>query len=110
MRRLLAIRDARLFLAGWSLSVFGDWAMFIVLGVWMKDLTGSNSAAGLVFFVLALPSIPSPPAGVLVDRLKRRPPLIVTYSVEAAAVLPLLLVPGRRDGWLIYAVTAFYAA
>ena len=44
-------------MAGWTLSVFGDWAMFIVLGVWAKDLTGSNSAAGLVFFALALPSL-----------------------------------------------------
>ena len=50
MRRLLRIRDARVFLFGWSVSVFGDWAIFIALGVWMKDLTDSNSAAGLVFF------------------------------------------------------------
>lgn len=110
MRRLLGIRDARLFLAGWSLSVFGDWAMFIVLGVWTKDLTGSNSAAGLVFFVLALPSILSPLAGVLVDRLKRRPLLLATYSIEAVVVLLLLLVHDRGDVWLIYAVTAFYGA
>jgi MFS family permease len=110
MRRLLAIRDARLFLAGWSLSVFGDWAMFIVLGVWMKDLTGSNSAAGLVFFVLALPSILSPLSGVLVDRLNRRPLLIATYALEALVVLLLLLVHDRGDVWMIYAVAGFYGA
>src|SRR5919199_1531131 len=57
MRRVLRIRDARIFLFGWTLSQFGDWAMFIVLGVWMKDLTGSNSAAGLIFFALAAPSL-----------------------------------------------------
>ena len=29
MRRILAIRDVRVFFAGWTVSVFGDWAMFI---------------------------------------------------------------------------------
>ena len=57
MRDLLRVRDARIFLFGWSVSVFGDWAIFIALGVWMKDLTGSNSAAGLVFFALGAPSL-----------------------------------------------------
>jgi MFS family permease len=108
MRRLLRIREARIFLFGWSLSVFGDWALFIAIGVWMKDLTGSNSAAGLVFFALALPSLFSPLAGVLVDRLSRRRVLIATYSIEAVAVLSLLLVQDRSDAWLIYAVAAFY--
>ena len=70
MRRLLAIRDARIFLFGWSLSSFGDSAMFLVLGIWAKDLTGSNAAAGLVFFVLTLPSFLAPIAGLWVDRLK----------------------------------------
>ncbi len=110
MRRLLLIRDARIFLAGWTLSVFGDWAMFIVLAVWTKDLTHSNSAAGLVFFVLTLPSFLSPLAGLVVDRFPRRPMLIATYSTEALVVLLLLLVRDRGDVWLIYAVTAFYGA
>src|SRR5213080_4294275 len=110
MRRVLGIRDARLFLAGWSLSVFGDWAMFIVLGVWTKDLTKSNSAAGLVFFALALPSLLSPLAGLVVDRLPRRPLLIWTYAAEAVVVLSLLFVHDRGDVWIIYAVTVFYGA
>ncbi len=63
MRQLFRIRNARVFVAGWTASVFGDWAMFIVLGVWTKDLTRSNSAAGLVFFALALPSLFSPLEG-----------------------------------------------
>ena len=83
MRQLLRIRNARVFLFGWSVSVFGDWAIFIALGVWMKDLTDSNSAAGLVFFALALPSFLSPLAGLLVDRLSRRKVMIATYSVES---------------------------
>ena len=110
MRQLFRIRNVRVFVAGWTASVFGDWAMFIVLGVWTKDLTWSNSAAGLVFFALALPSLFSPLAGLVVDRLPRRPLLIWTYAVEAVVVLSLLFVHDRGDMWLIYAVTVFYGA
>jgi MFS family permease len=110
MRQLFGIRNVRVFVAGWTASIFGDWAMFIVLGVWTKDLTGSNSAAGLVFFALALPSLFSPLAGLVVDRLPRRPLLIWTYAVEAVAVLSLLFVHDRGDVWIIYAVTVFYGA
>ena len=110
MRQLFRIRNVRVFVAGWTASVFGDWAMFIVLGVWTKDLTGSNSAAGLVFFALALPSLFSPLAGLVGDRLPRRPLLIWTYAVEAVVVLSLLFVHDRGDVWIIYAVTVFYGA
>lgn len=108
MKDVLARRDARTFLAGWSLSVFGDWAMFIVLGVWAKDLTGSNAAAGLVFFALSVPSLFSPLAGLVVDRVSRRRVMIVTYAAEAVGVLALLFVHDRSDLWLLYAVTVFY--
>jgi MFS family permease len=110
MRRVLGNRDARIFLAGWTLSVFGDWAMFIVLGVWAKDLTGSNAAAGLVFFALALPSMFSPLAGLVVDRVSRRRVMLVTYAAEAVAILALLFVHDRSDMWILYAVTVFYGA
>jgi MFS family permease len=110
MRRIFGVRDVRVFFVGWAVSVFGDWAMFIVLGVWAKALTGSNAAAGLVFFALSLPSLFSPLAGLVVDRVRRRPLLAATYCVEALVVLALLFVDGRRDVWIIYAVTAFYGA
>jgi MFS family permease len=107
MRKLLRIRDVRIFLFGWTLSQFGDWAMIIVLAVWAKDLTDSNAAAGLTFFALAAPSIFSPFAGVIVDRVRRRPLLITVYSIEAVVVLSLLLVDDRSDIWLIYAMAVF---
>ena len=108
MRAVLRHRDARVFLAGWTLSSFGDWAMFIVLGVWAKDLTGSNAAAGLVFFALSLPSLFAPLAGMVVDRVSRRRVMIVTYALEAVVVLALLFVHDESDMWLLYAVTVFY--
>ena len=108
MRRLLRIRDARVFLLGWGLSMFGDSAMFLVLGIWAKALTDSNSAAGLVFFVLVLPSLFSPLAGLVVDSIRKRPLLIGTNCFMAVAILLLLFVDGRDDLWLIYAVSALY--
>jgi MFS family permease len=107
MRKLLRIRDVRIFLFGWTLSQFGDWALIIVLAVWAKDLTDSNAAAGLTFFALAAPSIFSPLAGIVVDRVRRRPLLITVYSIEAVVVLCLLLVDDRSDIWLIYAMAVF---
>ena len=55
MRRVLARRDMRRFLAGHTLSLFGDTAMWLALGVWAKGLTGSSAAAGMVLFFLAAP-------------------------------------------------------
>ena len=107
MRQLLAIRDARIFLFGWTVSQFGDWALIIVLAVWAKSLTDSNASAGLVFFALAAPSIFSPLAGLVVDRVRRRPLLVVVYSIEAVVVLSLLLVHDRDDVWLLYAMAVF---
>ena len=69
IRTLLGRRDVRLLLAGQTLSMFGDWAMIIVLGIWAKVLTGSNAQAGLVFFVFALASLAAPLGGLLVDRV-----------------------------------------
>jgi MFS family permease len=110
MRTLLSYRDARLLLAGQTLSAFGDWAMLIVLAVWMKSLTGSSALAGLTFFVFAAGSLLAPLGGLLADRMRRRPLMIVSDCVLAAFVLVLLLVHDRSDAWLIYAVAFVYGA
>ena len=110
MRTLLSYRDARLLLAGQSLSAFGDWAMLIVLAVWMKALTGSSALAGLTFFTFAAGSLLAPLGGLLADRVRRRPLMIVSDCVLGAFVLVLLLVHDRGDAWLIYAVAFAYGA
>jgi MFS family permease len=108
MRRLLAYRDARLLVAGQTLSSFGDWAMFIVMAVWMKTLTGSSARAGLVFFILGLGALAAPLGGLLADRLRRRPLMIACDSVLGASVLVLLFVHDKGDAWLIYLVALLY--
>jgi MFS family permease len=99
-----------LLLAGETLSMFGTWMLLIVLAIWVKQLTGSNAAAGMVFFVLALPAVGAPFAGLVVDRFRRRRVLIATDVVAGLSVLALLFVNGRSDLWLLYAVTAVYGA
>jgi MFS family permease len=110
MRSLFAYRDARLLLAGQTLSAFGDWAMLIVLAVWMKSLTGSSALAGLTFFVFAAGALAAPLGGLLADRVRRRPLMIASDCVLGAFVLVLLLVHHRGEAWLIYAVAFVYGA
>lgn len=110
MRALLANRDARLLLIGQSLSLFGDRSMYLVLGIWVKTLTGSNAQAGLVFFVLAAPGLLAPAFGLAVDRMRKRPLMIATDIVIGLVLLTLLFVHGRGDVWIIYAVTLVYGA
>src|SRR5688572_2085919 len=73
MSRLLATRQMRLFLLGDTSSNFGDFALFLAMAIWVKLLSGSTSAAALVMFAFAAGSILLPFAGVLVDRVARRP-------------------------------------
>ena len=110
MGRLLAHRDFRLLLAAEVTSAFGDWAMFIVMGIWMKTLTGSSWKAGMVFFALALGSLAGPLGGLLADRFKRRPMMIGSDLVLAAVVLLLLFVTDPSDAWIIYLVAFVYGA
>jgi MFS family permease len=84
--------------------------MIIVLAVWMKSLTGSSALAGLTFFVFAAGSLAAPLGGLLADRVRRRPLMIVSDCVLGAFVLLLLLVHHRSDAWLIYAVGFAYGA
>lgn len=108
MRAVLANRDARLLLAGHSLSAFGDWALLIVLAVWVKTLTGSSAAAGMTFFAFGAGALFGPVGGVIADRVRRRPLMIACDSFLGAGVLLLLLVRDRGDVWLIYLVAVLY--
>jgi MFS family permease len=110
MRRLITHRDARIYIAGQSFSIIGDSALWLAMGIWVKILTGSNSAAGLTFFAFVCGCMTAPLSGVVVDRLRRRPLLIAANLSGAALVCVLLLVHGRGQVWLIYAVMFGYGA
>lgn len=108
MRGVLGHRDARLLLVGQTLSTFGDRALFLANGIWVKELTGSNAAAGLVFFVMLLPYLGAPLGGLVVDRLRRRPLMIGVDVAIGLGVLLLLFVRGPHQVWLIYLVGFLY--
>ncbi|MBB4920505.1 MFS transporter [Streptosporangium saharense] len=98
----------RRLLVGQSLSTFGDSALYLSLGIWAKDLTGENAAAGMVFLCLSLPVVLTPFAGHIVDRLRRKPLLIAVNLVAGLGVLALLRVRSEADLWIIYAVALGY--
>jgi MFS family permease len=108
MRKLLSSRDARVYLIGQSFSLFGDTSMFLALGIWTKELTHSNAAAGLTFFFGVLASLFAPLAGMLVDRVRRRPTLIVVNFISAVGVLLLLTVHSSKGVWIIYLTMFLY--
>jgi MFS family permease len=108
MRAILRRPDVRLLFGGQFLSMFGDWAMFIALGVWARVLTGSNAEAGLVFLFLGLTGLVAPLGGIVVDRLPKRRLMISTHLALAAVMCLLLLVHSRSDLWLLYVVTLLY--
>jgi MFS family permease len=108
MRRLLAIRDTRIYLIGQAFSLLGDSALWLAMGIWVKTMTGSNGAAGLVFFFFTAPTLLAPVSGLIVDRVRRRPLLMATNACTGGVVLLLLLVHGPGQIWLVYLVMALY--
>src|ERR671939_1553210 len=103
-RALLRQRPFRRLLAGQTLTLFGDLALILVLGIWAKNLTGSVSAGGAVFFAMIAPTLLSPLLGCVIDRFPRRRVLIVNDLVTAVGLLPLLFVHGPATVWIIYVV------
>jgi MFS family permease len=108
VRKLLRIRNARIFLLGNVVSTLGDSSLWFAMGIWMKELTGSSAWAGLVFFCYIAGNLFSPFGGVLADRFPRRALLVVANLLGAAIVLPVALVHGRGDMWIIYVVIFLY--
>ena len=110
MRTLLADRRIRTFFLANAVSTLGDYALWLALGVWVKLLTGSTGLAGVNFLMLILGGLLSPVTGILVDRVKRRPLLLITYLFTAALLMCLLLVHSRGQVWIVFLVTFLYGA
>jgi MFS family permease len=108
MRRLLRIRNVRIYLLGDLVSTAGDNALWLAMAIWMKELTGSSAWAGLILFFFALGNLFSPLGGVVADRFRRRPLMIWANLFMAALVLLILLVHGRGLMWVVYLVMFVY--
>ena len=108
MRELLRHSDFRRLLVAQTLSMFGDWTLLLVLGIWARTLTGSNAVAGLTVFAMAAPGVLAPAAGLLVDRLPRRRVLLGLNLVSVVVVSTLWFVHDRGQVWLLFVVAAWY--
>lgn len=110
MKDLLQHRVFRRLLGGWTIGNLADSALFLTLAIWAKDLTGSSSAAGMVFFALGAPALAVPLLGLLVDRVHRKPLMVGANLVAAGAAGSLIFVSDVSMLWLLYAVTVIYGA
>lgn len=101
-------RFRRLFIAE-AVTNFGETAVYLSLAIWVKDLTGSSAAAGIVFLVMTAPGLAAPLLGHAVDRIRHRRTLMIRmYAGMAALFLTLLAVRGSGQLWIIYVVTFAY--
>jgi Major Facilitator Superfamily len=101
-------RDMRLYLTGLTASLFGNSAMSLVAGVWVKSLTDSDALAGLVSVCVYAPSLAGPVAGLIVDRVNRKRWLITVNLFSALTILSLLLVNSRATVWVVFVAMTFY--
>ncbi|WP_330339248.1 MFS transporter [Streptomyces sp. NBC_00557] len=105
----LKIRNYRLFFLGQVVSNTGTWMQRIAQDWLVLSLTGSSAAVGITTALQFLPMLLfGLYGGVLVDRLPKRPALLVTQSAMAVAglVLAFLTLSGHVQVWHVY-VAAF---
>jgi Na+/melibiose symporter-like transporter len=104
-RLLAAHRDLRLLLSAGVVSLAGDWILTIGLAYRVYVLTGSTVASALTMASSFLPQVLlGAVAGVFADRWDRRRTMIVADLLLAAGLMPLLLVHGPGQVWLVFVV------
>ncbi|GGK17049.1 MFS transporter [Pilimelia terevasa] len=108
MRTVLKLPEFRRLFAGLVANLVADSVLVLALAIWVKDLTRSDGLAGVTLFAVAAPMALAPLVGWLVDRFPRRPFFAAVNVGAAAALLPLLLVGGAADVWVIYVVAGLY--
>jgi predicted MFS family arabinose efflux permease len=92
-RVALRTRDLRLLLSGLAASQAGDWLYNLALLALVYERTGSSAWVGIATGARVLPMVVlAPLAGVLADRLDRRPLLIGSDLARAACMAALAAV------------------
>lgn len=98
----------RVFLASRLFALLGNWVMILTLGMWAKELTGSNTLAGVCVAAMIGPRILGIFAGSSLDRLPRKTALL-TADLGTACLVPLLaLVDSRGAYWILVAFGMVY--
>lgn len=93
---------------GWVVINVADAALFLMVAAWVKDMTGSDSAAAGVLVVIGLPAFVAPFLGQVVDRHSRKRILVVTGILMVPVLMMLGLVDGMPKLWLIYVIMFVY--
>ncbi|GAA1178514.1 hypothetical protein GCM10009584_20180 [Ornithinimicrobium humiphilum] len=94
----------------WLFTNLADSALYLMVAVWVKELSGSDGAAAMVFVMLGLPAIIAPVLGQVADRFSRRRLLVVSNVLVAGVVATLVLVDSASWLWLLYTVIVVYGA
>ena len=108
--RALRHRNFRLYFCGQSVSLVGTWITRVATAWLVYRLTGSSLLLGVISFAGQIPTfLLAPVAGVWVDRLERRPVLLVTQFLAAlqSLVLAGLTFSGRITIPEIVALSVF---
>lgn len=101
----LKVRNYRLFFLGQVVSNTGTWMQRIAQDWLVLSLTGSSTAVGITTALQFLPMLLfGLYGGVLVDRLPKRPTLLVTQTLMALTGLALavLTLSGDVEVWHVY--------
>jgi Na+/melibiose symporter-like transporter len=106
-RLLRSARDLRFLLGAGLVSMTGDWLLGVGLAYSVYALTGSTLASAAALLSSFVPQVVvGSVAGVFVDRWDRKRTMVVANLVLAVGLLPLLLVSGAQQVWLVYVVLA----
>lgn len=104
MLAVLRQRNYALLWFGGVISMLGDFVLFVGMPYEVFRLTGSTLASmGMVLSFLIPSILLGSVAGVFVDRWDRRRLMVAVNLLQAASLLPLLLV-GELGLWIAYAV------
>lgn len=94
----------------WVFTNLGDSALYLMVAVWVKELTGSDVAAAFVFVSLGIPAVLAPFLGMLADRVSRKRLLVVANALLVPIVLSLALMNSPERVWIAYGVILLYSS
>lgn len=94
----------------WVFTNLGDSALYLMVAVWVKDLTESDVAAAFVFVSLGIPAVLAPFLGMLADRFSRKHLLILANVLMVPVVLSLWFMTDADTVWVSYVVILLYGS
>jgi predicted MFS family arabinose efflux permease len=110
-RLLRRAPDLRLLFGAGLVSMTGDYLLSVGLAYSVYALTGSTLASAAALLAAFIPQVlVGSVAGVFVDRWDRKRTMVVTNLLLAVGLLPLLLVTGTHQIWLVYVILAVQSA